>query len=75
MIFGKCKKMWKICFEIEDNAFPLISDCGICYELNLSADIPLKDNSVDYIFTDPPFGANIMYSELNFLPESWLRRN
>lgn len=38
MIFGKCKKMWKICFEIEDNAFPLISDCGICYELNLSAD-------------------------------------
>lgn len=38
-----------------------------------AADIPLKDNSVDYIFTDPPFGANIMYSELNFLPESWLR--
>ena len=38
MIFGKCEKMWKICFEIKDNAFPLISDCGICYELNLSAD-------------------------------------
>lgn len=38
-----------------------------------AADIPLKDNSIDYIFTDPPFGANIMYSELNFLPESWLR--
>lgn len=33
----------------------------------------LKSNSIDYIFTDPPFGANIMYSELNFLPESWLR--
>ena len=33
----------------------------------------LKDNSIDYIFTDPPFGANIMYSELNFLPESWLK--
>ena len=30
-------------------------------------------DSVDYIFTDPPFGANIMYSELNFLPESWLK--
>jgi len=27
---------------------------------------------VDYIFVDPPFGANIMYSELNFLWESWL---
>ena len=32
----------------------------------------IKDNSVDYIFTDPPFGANIMYSELNFIWESWL---
>ncbi len=33
----------------------------------------IDNNSIDYIFTDPPFGANIMYSELNFLPESWLR--
>ena len=33
----------------------------------------LRDNSIDYIFTDPPFGANIMYSELNILPESWLK--
>lgn len=33
----------------------------------------LADNSVDYIFTDPPFGGNIMYSELNLLPESWLK--
>lgn len=34
--------------------------------------IQLDDNSVDYIFTDPPFGANINYSELNTLPEAWL---
>ena len=33
----------------------------------------LSDNSIDYIFTDPPFGANIMYSELNFIQESWLK--
>lgn len=31
------------------------------------------DNPVDYLFIDPPFGANIMYSELNFLWEAWLR--
>ncbi|MCL5972244.1 MAG: site-specific DNA-methyltransferase [Firmicutes bacterium] len=30
-------------------------------------------NSVDYLFIDPPFGANIMYSELNFLWEAWLK--
>ena len=35
--------------------------------------IEIKDNSIDYIFTDPPFGGNIMYSELNLLSESWLR--
>jgi len=30
-------------------------------------------NSIDYIFTDPPFGDNIMYSELSFLWEAWLK--
>ncbi|MDP8204121.1 MAG: DNA methyltransferase [Candidatus Tenebribacter mawsonii] len=33
----------------------------------------LKDNEIDYIFTDPPFGDNLMYSELNFIWESWLK--
>ncbi len=31
----------------------------------------LPDASVDYIFTDPPFGENIYYADLNFLVESW----
>ena len=33
----------------------------------------MPDNSVDYIFLDPPFGANINYSELSFLWESWIK--
>lgn len=33
----------------------------------------LADESVDYVFTDPPFGGNINYSEMNFLWESWLK--
>lgn len=33
----------------------------------------LKDNSIDYIFTDPPFGANIMYSELSSIWEGWIK--
>ena len=33
----------------------------------------LAPNALDYIFTDPPFGGNLMYSELNFLWEAWLR--
>ena len=39
-----------------------------------STNIPqIPNNSIDYIFTDPPFGANLMYSELNFIQESWLK--
>lgn len=33
----------------------------------------IPENSVDYIFTDPPFGGNLMYSELSSLWESWIR--
>ncbi|HPZ06768.1 MAG TPA: DNA methyltransferase [Candidatus Eremiobacteraeota bacterium] len=32
-----------------------------------------KESSVDYIFTDPPFGGNKMYSELNYLWEAFLK--
>ncbi len=33
----------------------------------------IPSNSVDYTFIDPPFGDNLMYSELNFVWESWLK--
>lgn len=32
----------------------------------------IPSSSIDYCFTDPPFGDNIIYSELNFIWESWL---
>lgn len=32
----------------------------------------LPDQSIDYVFTDPPFGANIYYSDASFLWEAWL---
>lgn len=39
---------------------------------SFTGDLKLSENSIDYIFTDPPFGENLMYSELNYLWESWL---
>lgn len=33
----------------------------------------IPNDSLDYIFIDPPFGANINYSELNFIWEAWLK--
>ena len=35
------------------------------------ASLQIPGNSIDYIFTDPPFGENIYYSDLNMLVESW----
>ena len=33
----------------------------------------LPDASIDYVFTDPPFGENIFYADLNYVVESWHR--
>lgn len=35
----------------------------------------IPEKSIDFIFTDPPFGSNINYSEMNFLWESWLQNH
>ena len=41
--------------------------CNSATELNY-----IPDESMDFIFTDPPFGSNINYSEMNILWEAWL---
>ena len=33
----------------------------------------IKENSIDYIITDPPYGHSIQYGELLFMWGSWLR--
>lgn len=35
--------------------------------------IDLPDESVDYVFVDPPFGSNIPYADLDLVIESWHR--
>ncbi|WP_182037015.1 DNA methyltransferase [Vibrio diabolicus] len=60
---GKLKSLLK---GMKDNPRNVVS-CGD------SSSLAIKDNSIDYIFLDPPFGANLMYSELSYLWESWLQ--
>ncbi|TEU11066.1 MAG: DNA methylase [Anaerolineales bacterium] len=38
-----------------------------------SQSFAVAPSSVDYVFVDPPFGGNLMYSELNYVWEAWLR--
>jgi predicted methyltransferase len=48
------------------------SNTGVnCASLSDVSIIP--PNTIDYIFTDPPFGSNLNYSELSFLWEAWLK--
>lgn len=55
------------------DAFKNANSGNMNFAINTSSmsNIPLKDNSIDYIFTDPPFGENIYYSDLNYYIEGW----
>lgn len=47
---------------------------GVEVHQRSSCSVDLPDQSVDYAFTDPPFGGNIPYAEINFINEAWLNR-
>lgn len=46
---------------------------AICNNASSTSLSNIPSNSIDYIFTDPPFGANLNYSELSFIWEAWLK--
>lgn len=52
---------------VPNKGHDVLVSCGSTSDLRL-----LPENSIDYIFTDPPFGANLNYSELSFIWEGWL---
>ena len=67
LVRGKVKDILPVfSFEKDNNNF--IVGCGSSTDLR-----SIPDNSVDYIFVDPPFGDNLMYSELSFIWEAWLK--
>jgi DNA modification methylase len=44
----------------------------VCF-LNVdSRELPLKDSSIDYVFTDPEYGDSIQYYELSLMASRWL---
>lgn len=47
-------------------------DAAISTQSGIQLDL-VGDSSVDYIFTDPPFGENIYYADLNLMEEAWHR--
>ena len=63
---GKLKRLAKAFHEL-----PAIDNFGCVVTASTTASLGIPDDAVDYIFTDPPFGENIYYADLNFLVESW----
>jgi DNA modification methylase/DNA-directed RNA polymerase subunit RPC12/RpoP len=67
---------YKSKFKIISKVINLLNNCFVdtnVISTNSTINLSIKSNSIDYIFTDPPFGDNLMYSELNFLWEAWLK--
>jgi hypothetical protein len=61
-----------------DEELALTSDAraGAAYDLASADGLKhLQDASVDYVFTDPPFGSNIFYSDMSLFHEAWLGRS
>ncbi|WP_203246551.1 DNA methyltransferase [Sporosarcina beigongshangi] len=69
LLRNKLRDFLKMIKEVEDEA----NNKSIITTQSTTAVKSIPDNSIDYIFTDPPFGKNLMYSELNFLWEAWLK--
>jgi 16S rRNA G966 N2-methylase RsmD len=51
---------------------PTQADLDVIYELSSAEALPLPDASVDYVFTDPPFGSNLFYADMALFQEAWL---
>lgn len=56
------------------DAFRLVHDTNskVLVHNSSSEVMNIKSSSIDYIFTNPPFGAYIPYAEVNQLNEHWL---
>jgi hypothetical protein len=66
-IQSKIKVFSKAFNEININSNKLSISTQSAINLN-----NISNNSIDYIFTDPPYGGKVQYGELNFIWESWL---
>ena len=79
-IFGEINVIDNVCdrFEKWKKAYSTVPQIvqgpnTTCTTTQSTTDISLPPNSIDYIFVDPPFGDNLMYSELNFITDSWIK--
>ena len=64
----KGKKKWK---EII-NGYDILSNLNIIKGSSLELTDIIEENTIDYIYTDPPYGGNIAYLDLSTMWNAWL---
>lgn len=63
---------WILANKREMSIAQFVESMNVTYDVASADSVPLPDNSIDYVFTDPPFGSNIFYSDMNLFQEAWL---
>jgi len=57
----------------DSSLFGGAAGADVDYVLASANHVPhLSSESIDYVFTDPPFGSNIFYSDMSLFHEAWL---
>lgn len=58
------------------NTYAMLQDCTGKVTIHNTSSVKMKEknNSVDFVFTDPPFGGFIPYAEVNQINELWLKK-
>src|SRR5207249_1621333 len=65
-------------YKVEQRLVPAfasmcISHLSLCVSTQSACNLnAIATNTVDYVFTDPPYSHTVQYGELNFLWEAWL---
>jgi hypothetical protein len=71
ILHDKSKRSSKLSRLIKSFGERRCPPAGSAVQTGHCASLPVPKCVVDYVFTDPPFGANIFYADLNLLVESW----
>ncbi len=66
-------------YKVESQLVPALHELAdiearhVCISTQSATDMTaVPSNSIDYIFTDPPYADKVQYGELNFVWEAWL---
>ena len=67
------------CYKLDNNLFSAFAELveiepsNVCISTQSSTNLAeIHANTIDYIFTDPPYAEKVQYGELNFVWEAWL---